>query len=70
MIIDSLASMELLLTLVSILIFRGSYGIWLDGDLNHGRTQNCLTYANDPLTGALEDFQIDHIEIWSFHDDF
>lgn len=49
--------------------FRGSYGLWIDGDIYLGRTQNCQTYANDPLTGGAEDFHIKHLEAWCFHDE-
>jgi len=44
---------------------RGVYGLWLDGDLYHGRTQWCLTYNNDLLT-ASEDFMIKCLEVWTF----
>ena len=44
---------------------RGVYGLWLDGDLYHGRTQPCLTYDNDLLTVA-EDFMIQCLEVWKF----
>ena len=55
--------------MLDIVFYRGSHGIWIDGDINHGRTQNCQTYCNDPLTGGEEDFFIQHIEVWCFHDD-
>jgi hypothetical protein len=44
---------------------KGNYGLWLDGDLYHGRTQHCLTYNNDLLTVA-EDFTIKYVEVWCF----
>ena len=44
---------------------RGVYGLWLDGDLYHGRTQWCVTYDNDLLT-ASEDFMIKCLEVWTF----
>ncbi|XP_067934818.1 oxidation resistance protein 1-like isoform X2 [Watersipora subatra] len=47
---------------------EGSYGLWLDEDIYLGRTQNCRTYANDPLTGNEEDFHIKRLEVWSFHE--
>jgi len=44
---------------------RGVFGLWLDGDLYHGRTQWCMTYDNDLLT-ASEDFMIKCLEVWTF----
>jgi len=44
---------------------EGSFGLWLDGDLYHGRTQTCQTYDNDILT-LNEDFCIKAIECWGF----
>jgi len=44
---------------------RGVYGLWLDGDLYHGRTQWCMTYDNDLLTTS-EDFMIKCLEVWTF----
>jgi hypothetical protein len=43
----------------------GHYGLWLDADLNHGRTQPCDTFNNDPLTDH-EDFIIEGVEAWGF----
>lgn len=43
----------------------GRFGLWLDGDLYHGRTQRCDTFFNEPLTNS-EDFLIRHIEVWGF----
>lgn len=43
----------------------GKFGLWLDGDLNQGRTQPCSTYANEPLA-PREDFVIKTIECWAF----
>ncbi len=40
-------------------------GLWLDRELNHGRTQNCQTYDNEPLTKS-EDFMIKAVEVWGF----
>jgi len=44
---------------------RGSFGLWLDGDLYHGRTQSCETYDNDLLT-VCEDFVVQAVEAWGF----
>ena len=51
--------------LVAVCCERGVYGLWLDGDLYHGRTQWCMTYDNDLLT-ASEDFMIKCLEVWTF----
>ena len=50
---------------VFVLIFRGVYGLWLDGDIYHGHTQKCATYDNDILT-AKEDFVVKGLEAWGF----
>ncbi|ELU17867.1 hypothetical protein CAPTEDRAFT_218966 [Capitella teleta] len=44
---------------------EGSFGLWLDGDLYHGRSQSCKTYSNDILS-ETEDFVIKGLEAWSF----
>uniref|UniRef100_A0A8R1Y2N7 Oxidation resistance protein 1 n=1 Tax=Onchocerca volvulus TaxID=6282 RepID=A0A8R1Y2N7_ONCVO len=44
----------------------GHYGLWLDADLNHGRTQACETFQNEPLTGESEDFSIQFVEAYGF----
>ncbi|XP_063696016.1 oxidation resistance protein 1 isoform X3 [Culicoides brevitarsis] len=43
----------------------GKFGLWLDGDLNQGRSQHCSTYANEPLA-PQEDFVIKTLECWAF----
>ncbi|KAL4624754.1 oxidation resistance protein 1-like isoform X3 [Arapaima gigas] len=43
----------------------GEFGLWLDGDLYHGRSHSCKTFANRMLS-KKEDFYIQDIEIWSF----
>lgn len=45
--------------------FSGKFGLWLDGDLNQGRSQRCSTYANEPLAPE-EDFVIKTLECWAF----
>ncbi|VDK50990.1 unnamed protein product [Anisakis simplex] len=45
---------------------RGHYGIWLDADLNYGRSQRCDTFKNEPLAGDFEDFNIQFIEAFGF----
>uniref|UniRef100_A0A6B2EEC0 Oxidation resistance protein 1 n=1 Tax=Phlebotomus kandelakii TaxID=1109342 RepID=A0A6B2EEC0_9DIPT len=43
----------------------GIFGLWLDGDLNLGRSQHCTTYGNEPLA-PQEDFVVKTLECWAF----
>ncbi|XP_059365158.1 oxidation resistance protein 1-like isoform X2 [Carassius carassius] len=43
----------------------GEFGLWLDGDLYHGRTHSCKTFGN-PVLSKTEDFYVQDIEIWAF----
>jgi len=43
----------------------GRFGLWLDGDLNQGRSQSCKTFANEPLS-PNEDFWVKTLECWAF----
>ncbi|XP_041104602.1 oxidation resistance protein 1-like isoform X3 [Polyodon spathula] len=43
----------------------GEFGLWLDGDLYHGRSHSCKTFGNHTLS-KKEDFYVQDIEIWSF----
>jgi len=43
----------------------GRFGIWLDSNLNQGRTQACQTYKNEPLT-TQGDFTVKTVECWTF----
>uniref|UniRef100_A0A914WCU7 Oxidation resistance protein 1 n=1 Tax=Plectus sambesii TaxID=2011161 RepID=A0A914WCU7_9BILA len=43
----------------------GHYGLWLDADLNHGRSQRCATFDNENLAGH-EDFIVQHVEAFGF----
>uniref|UniRef100_A0A8C2M841 Oxidation resistance protein 1 n=1 Tax=Cricetulus griseus TaxID=10029 RepID=A0A8C2M841_CRIGR len=43
----------------------GEFALWLDGDLNHGRSHSCKTFGNHTLS-KKEDFFIQDIEIWAF----
>lgn len=46
---------------------EGHYGLWLDADLNRGRSQRCDTFANEPLAGGQdENFVIQLIEVFGF----
>ncbi|NWS46154.1 TBC24 protein, partial [Probosciger aterrimus] len=40
--------------------------LYLDADLNHGRTSHCNTFNNQPL--CSESFQISLLEVWGFLD--
>uniref|UniRef100_A0A0B7AX07 Oxidation resistance protein 1 n=2 Tax=Arion vulgaris TaxID=1028688 RepID=A0A0B7AX07_9EUPU len=46
---------------------EGHFGLWLDGDLNKGRSHECTTFHNDVLT-MEEDFSILQLEVWTFVD--
>jgi len=50
---------------VALAVCRGRFGLWLDGDLYHGRTQTCPTFKNNVLA-SQEDFMIRYIEVWYF----
>lgn len=43
----------------------GEFGLWLDGDLYHGRSHSCKTFGN-PMLSKKEDFFVQDIEIWTF----
>ncbi|KAM4581303.1 oxidation resistance protein 1a isoform 3-T4 [Odontesthes bonariensis] len=43
----------------------GEFGLWLDGDLYHGRSHSCKTFGN-PMLSKKEDFFVQEIEIWAF----
>ena len=53
-----------IVTLFSILS-RGSFGLWLDGDLYHGSSHPCKTFGNRTLSSE-EDFVVKSIECWGF----
>ncbi|XP_067666112.1 nuclear receptor coactivator 7-like isoform X3 [Haliotis asinina] len=44
---------------------QGQFGLWLDGDLYHGRSHRCDTFDNDVLTDK-EDFVLKGLEAWAF----
>lgn len=48
----------------------GHYGLWLDADLNHGRSQKCETFDNEALAAddgvTTEDFVIQQLEAFGF----
>lgn len=44
------------------------HGLWLNEDLSHGTTDNCLTFDNDPLTGNSKEkfFNCLNVEVFAF----
>ncbi|XP_059149976.1 oxidation resistance protein 1-like isoform X2 [Physella acuta] len=44
---------------------EGLFGLWLDSDLNKGRSHECTTFHNEVLTKE-EDFTITDLEVWRF----
>ncbi len=44
----------------------GKYAIWVDGNLDMGRSDVCATYDNEPLAGDKGDFRVVKMEFWAF----
>lgn len=44
----------------------GGQALYIDGDLNRGRTGHCDTFNNQPL--CSENFLISAVEAWGFQD--
>ncbi|XP_060087007.1 TLD domain-containing protein 2 [Heteronotia binoei] len=42
----------------------GKFGLWLDGDLNHGGSHPCETFNNEALS-PREEFLIQDLEVWA-----
>ncbi|TRY67664.1 hypothetical protein TCAL_08482 [Tigriopus californicus] len=43
----------------------GQFGLTIDSDLHHGRTDHCATYDNEPLD-PHKDFNVKSVEVWNF----
>lgn len=43
----------------------GNFALWLDADLDTGRTNNCSTFDSEPLT-PTKDFTVKSLECWYF----
>ncbi|XP_067840684.1 nuclear receptor coactivator 7-like isoform X2 [Heptranchias perlo] len=43
----------------------GHFGLWLDADLDHGRSKPCSTFNNETLS-KKEDFIVQNLEVWTF----
>ena len=44
-----------------------AFGLWIDGDINHGSSAKCLAYGNLPLVKEGQ-FKIIDVEVFIFTD--
>jgi hypothetical protein len=42
----------------------GHYGLWLDDTLDHGISETCLTFGNEPLSEEGRKFDVLGVEVW------
>ncbi|KAL6707363.1 oxidation resistance protein 1 [Coniothyrium glycines] len=42
----------------------GHYGLWLDDNLEHGVSDTCLTFGNEPLSDDGKKFEVMGVEMW------
>ncbi|RMZ82282.1 hypothetical protein DV738_g1874, partial [Chaetothyriales sp. CBS 135597] len=42
----------------------GHYGLWLDDTLDHGISEQCPTFGNEPLSDEGKKFQVLGVEVW------
>ena len=54
------------LTALTEKIFRNGSNDYFPADLNHGRSQKCDTFDNEPLAGEKEDFIVQFVEAYGF----
>lgn len=45
---------------------EGKFGLWLDSNFFHGRSQSCSTFRNSPLCPGNGDFVVKTLEFWVF----
>ena len=45
---------------------EGKFGLWLDSNFCHGRSQSCSTFRNSPLCPGNGDFVVKTLEFWVF----
>lgn len=42
----------------------GHYGLWLDTSLEHGVSESCPTFGNEPLSDEGKKFEVLGVEVW------
>jgi hypothetical protein len=47
-----------------VLLRDGHYGLWLDASLEHGISDSCPTFGNEPLSEDGKKFDVLGVEIW------
>ena len=54
------------LSLLSAIIPRGAYGLWIDSDIYHGSSCACSTFDNEQLS-SQRDFICTGLEVWGLY---